>query len=129
MIDSPPAEVPAPEVMPPERRGVHIGGRRITPGVVAGILVAIAMIGSAGYIVYVITQVEDEQINLLGYGFAVLGASFVAIAIGCVVAIWRAAMRARVGRAFALAIVGGIAGLIAIACFAFTAIAAMLGVS
>ena len=88
---------------------------------------AIALIGSAGYVVYVVTQVEDEQIQLLGYGFGVMGASFAAIAIGALVAIWRAASRACSGRALVLAIVGGVAALFAIGCFTFTALALLVG--
>jgi len=89
--------------------------------------VTIALIGSLAYIVYVVTQVQDEQIQLLGYGFGILGASFAAIAVGAVVSIWRAASRARTGRALAIAIVGGVAGMLAIGCFAFTAISLMVG--
>jgi hypothetical protein len=110
--------------MPQPRRGLYVGPLKITPAVV---LVSIALIGSAAYVLYVVTQVEDEQIQLLGYGFGVLGASFAAIAVGAVVAIWRAASRARSRRALVLAIVGGIAGLIAIGCFTFTALALLVG--
>ena len=110
--------------MPQPRRGLYVGPLKITPAVV---LVAIALIGSAAYVLYVVTQVEDEQIQLLGYGFAVLGASFAAIAIGAVVSIWRAASRARTRRALVLAVVGGVAGLIAIGCFTFTALALLVG--
>jgi len=110
--------------MPQPRRGLYVGPLKITPAVV---LVAIALIGSAAYVLYVVTQVEDEQIQLLGYGFAVLGASFAAIAIGAVVSIWRAASRARTRRALVLAIVGGVAGLFAIGCFTFTALALLVG--
>jgi len=109
---------------PPPRRGRYIGPLRITPAVV---LVAIAIVGSVAFIVYVVFRVEDEQIPLLGAGFGVLGACFMAIAIGSLVGMWRAASRARTGRAFGLAIVGGIAGLVAIGCFTFTAIATLVG--
>jgi hypothetical protein len=44
-----------------------------------------------------------------------------------VVAIWRAASRARSRRALLLAIVGGLAGLFAIGCFTFTALALLVG--
>jgi len=130
VIDRPPAQGPAPSEIPQPpseivepRRGPHIGPLKITPAVV---LVAIALVGSLAYIVYVVTQVEDEQIPLLGAGFGVLGASFAVIAIGTLVGMWRAASRTRTGRAFGLAIVGGIAGLLAIACFTFTAVALLL---
>jgi len=96
---------------------------RITPAVV---LVAVAIVGSVAFILYVVFRVEDEQIPLLGAGFGVLGASFATIAIGSVVEMWRAASRARTGRAFTLAIVGGIAGLVAIGCFTFTALSTLV---
>ena len=122
-VPTPPAQTP-PEQTPPPRRGRYIGPLRITPAVV---LVAIAIVGSVAFIVYVVFRVEDEQIPLLGAGFGVLGACFMAIAIGSLVGMWRAASRARTGRAFGLAIVGGIAGLVAIGCFTFTAIATLVG--
>ena len=129
MIDRPPAQGPAPSPIPPPRDGAYLGRLRITPGVISSVLVGIALLGSIAYIAYVVLKVEDEQIQLLGYGFAVLGASFAAIALGCVLEIWRAARRARTGRALALAVIGGLAGLAAIGCFSFTAIATMLGAS
>jgi hypothetical protein len=91
------------------------------------VLVGIALVGSLAYIAYVVTQVEDEQIELLGYGFGFLGASLAAIAVGALLEMWRAASRARAGRAMGLAILGGAAGLLAIACFTFTAVATMVG--
>jgi hypothetical protein len=124
VIDRPPAQGPSPSLAPPVRRGLYIGPLKITPALV---LVAVALIGSAAYVAYVVTQVEDEQIQLLGYGFGVMGASFAAIAIGAVIAIWRAASRARTRRALVLAIVGGVAGLLAIGCFTFTALALLVG--
>ena len=125
MIDRPPAQGPvsppdAPAAVPPRRLS-------ITPLTVAAVLVGVALIGSAAYILYVITQVEDEQIGLLGAGFGVMGASFAAIAVGTLFGMWRAASRARGRRAFGLAIVGGIAGLLAIGCFTFTALALLVG--
>jgi hypothetical protein len=134
VIDRPAAQGPAPapaqEPVPaqeptrsPQRRGPYIGPLKITPAVV---LVAIALIGSAAFVLYVTFRVEDGQIPLLGAGFGVMGACFAAIAIGSLVEMWRAASRARAGRALALAIVGGGAGLIAIGCFTFTALATMV---
>ena len=107
----------------PRRRGLYLGPLKITPAVV---LVAIALIGSAAFIAYVTLRVEDGQIPLLGAGFGVMGACFATIAIGSLVEMWRAASRARAGRALALAIIGGIAGLIAIGCLTFTALATMV---
>jgi hypothetical protein len=101
----------------------------VTPLTIAAALVLIALVGSAAYIVYVVTQVEDGQIELLGAGFGVMGASFAAIGLGTLFGMWRAASRARGRRAFTLAIVGGIAGLLAIGCFTFTALALLVGKS
>ena len=70
--------------------------------------------------------VDEEQIPLLASGFVVLGASFAAIAIGALVGMWRAASRAAGGRALALAIVGGLAGMAAIGCFTVTALSALV---
>jgi hypothetical protein len=102
---------------------LYLGPLKITPAVV---LVAIALVGSAVFILYVTFRVEDEQIPLLAAGFGVMGACFAAIAVGTIFEMWRAASRARAGRALALAIVGGVAGLIAIGCFTFTALATMV---
>jgi hypothetical protein len=134
VIDRPPAQgsaqasAPAQAATPPSppiapRRGLYVGPLKITLPVV---LVAIALLGSAAFILYVTFRVEDEQIPLLAAGFGVMGACFAAIAIGTLIEMWRAASRARAGRALGLAIVGGIAGLIAIACFTFTALATMV---
>jgi Na+-transporting NADH:ubiquinone oxidoreductase subunit NqrE len=134
VIDRPPAQGPAQASFPPEtatpppppvapRRGLYLGPLKITLPVV---LVTLALLGSAAFIVYVTFRVEDEQIPLLAAGFGVMGACFAAIAIGTLVEMWRAASRARGGRALGLAIVGGIAGLIAIGCFTFTALATMV---
>ena len=99
---------------------------KLTPAV---ILVAVALLGSAAYVAYVVLKVEDQQIELLGYGFGVLGASFAAIALGSVVEMWKAASRARARRALGLAILGGLAGVAAIGCFTFTVISRLLAAS
>ena len=98
-------------------------GRRIS---IPGIVLALAIIGSIIYIGYVVLKIEDNQIPLMAAGFVVLGASLAAVAIWCVAGIWRAASRARGGRAFLLALVGGVAGVGAIGCFAVAAISALV---
>lgn len=105
------------------RQGRYIGPLRITPAV---IVVALGFIGSVAFLGYVVLAIDEEQIPLLAAGFVVLGASFAATAVGAVLGMWRAASRAAGGRALALAIVGGVAGIAAIGCFTVTALAAMV---
>jgi membrane-bound metal-dependent hydrolase YbcI (DUF457 family) len=90
------------------------------------IVVTLAMIGSLAYIGYVVLRVRDNQIPLLAYGFVVLGASFAAIAVGSLIGMWRAASRSRAGRAFALAIFGGLAALAAIGSFTVAALSTLV---
>ncbi len=86
----------------------------------------LALLGSAIFVGYVTVAVDDNQIPLLGAGFGVMGLSFAAIAVGALFAMWRAASHARAGRALAMAIVGGVAGLAAIGCLTFTVLGTML---
>jgi len=103
---------------------IVIGPLRLTP---IQLVVAAAFIGSSAFILYAILRVRDStQIPMMSSGFAILGVSFVAIAVGALINLWRAAMRVRMGRAVGLAIVGGFAGLAAIGCFTVAVILAML---
>lgn len=111
------------ESAPAPRTGPHVGPLRITLAVV---VVGLALVGSLAYLGWVVLAVDEDQIPLLAGGFVVLGASFAAIAIGALAGMWRAASRAEGGRALALAIVGGVAGMAAIGCFTVTALSAML---
>jgi len=117
---------PAPAAAPPPRQGPHVGPIPITA---VNLLIALGVVGSLVWIAYVVAAIDEEQIPLLAAGFAVLGASFVAIAISALVEMWRAASRARGGRALALAIVGGLSGLAAIGCFTVTALSALVWTS
>ena len=105
------------------REGRYIGPLRITPAV---IVVALAFVGSLLFIGWVVIAVDEEQIPLLASGFVVLGASFAAIAVGTLLGMWRAASRAKGRRAVLLAIVGGLAGVAAIACFTVAALSALV---
>lgn len=105
------------------REGRYIGPLRITPAV---IVVALAFVGSLLFIGWVVIAVDEEQIPLLASGFVVLGASFAAIAVGTLLGMWRAASRAKGRRALLLAIVGGLAGMAAIACFTVAALSALV---
>ncbi len=97
---------------------------RLTP---IQLVVGVAFLGSSAFIVYAILRVRDQtQIPMLSSGFAILGLSFVAIAVGALINLWRASIRARMGRAMGLAIVGGMSGLAAIGCFTAAVILALL---
>jgi hypothetical protein len=98
-------------------------GRRIS---IPGIVIGLTMVASILFIGYVVLRVEDNQIPLMATGFVVLGASLAAVALWCVIGIWRSASRARGGRAFALAIVGGLAGIGAIGCFTVAALSSLV---
>ncbi len=111
-----------PPVQPPAKRtrpGRWIGPIPITP---VSVVVALVLLGSLVFIVYVTLKVHDNQIPLLAGGFVAFGAAWAAIAVGALLGMWRAASWARTGRATALAIVGGICGLGAIGCFSIAAV-------
>jgi len=114
-------EGPGSESAPAQRRraGRWIGPLRITPAVV---VVALVLVGSLVFIGYVMVNVHDGQIPLLAVGFVAFGAGWVGVAIWALIGMWRAASYARTGRATALAIVGGMAGLAAIGSFAVSAL-------
>jgi len=89
-------------------------------------VIGLTMVGSAAFIVWGLVNVQDDQIPLLAYGFVVLGASFGALAVASLVAMWRAASRSRAGRALLLAIIGGLSALAAIGCFTASALLALV---
>ncbi len=108
------------------RRGVYLGPLRVTLPLV---LVLLVMVGSAAFLAWALLNPRDDQIPLMAIGFVALGASFAAIAIGSLVGMWGAASRTRGGRAFVLAIIGGMAGLAAIGAFTATALLLMVSSS
>jgi len=103
--------------------GRRLGRVRLTP---VRIVVALVLLGSLAYIAYVVAAIRDDQIPLLGAGFAALGLSFGAITVDALVGMWREASRAEGGRAFVLASIGGLAGLAAIGSFAITALSMLV---
>ena len=101
-----------------------IGSFRLTP---MRVVVALAFIGSSAFILFAVLRVRDtSQIPMLSTGFAILGLSFAAMAVGALIGLWRAALRRQLGRALGLAILGGLLGLAAIGCFTGTVIFALL---
>lgn len=111
---------------PPPARPRRAGGLRSAILSVPGVVVGLALLGSVAFIAYVVAAVSENQISMLAAGFAALGATFVAIAIWSLVAMWRAASRADGGRASGLAIFGGLAGLGAIGCFAVAVVMSLV---
>ncbi len=104
------------------------GTRRIgpIPITVTGVLIVIALLGSLVYLGYAVTVRDASQIPLLASGAVVLGIVFAAVAFVGARAAWRSSIGGRDGRAFAHALVGGIASLVAAACFAGAFILATL---
>lgn len=98
-------------------RGLHVGPIAVTLPL---LVVLVVLVGSLVFIGWVVLNANDDQFRLLAVGFVALGASFVAIAVGSLTGMWRAASRAQGGRSFALALVGGLAGLAAIGSFSVT---------
>jgi hypothetical protein len=95
--------------------GMRLGPIPINP---TGVLIAVALVGSLVYLAFTITVRDASQIPLLASGAVVLGLVFVAIAVVGARATWRSSVRGRDARAFAHALVGGIAALVAAGCFA-----------
>ena len=95
--------------------GTRLGPIPITA---TGVLITIALIGSLAYLAFALTVRDASQIPLLASGAVVLGIVFAAIAVVGARATWRSSVHGRDARAFAHAIVGGLAALAAAACLA-----------
>jgi hypothetical protein len=96
------------------------------PITVTGVLIAIALVASLAYLLYAVTVRDASQIPLLASGAVVLGLVFAGIAFVGARAAWRSSVGGHDGRAFAHALVGGIAALVAAACFAGAFILALV---
>jgi hypothetical protein len=95
---------------------LHVGPIRVSP--VLAVLV-VAFLGSLAYIAYAILRVEDDtQIPMVTSGTAVLGLVFAAVSVGAGIRMWRAWQDRLQGQTVLFAIAGGIAGMIALGCFA-----------
>lgn len=109
------------------REGLHLGPVRITP---TRVILLVAVVGSVGYLAYAVTVRDATQIPMLASGAAVLGLVFAALAVAGAIATVRAARDDRPAASVGAAIFGGIAGVVAFACFAAAAVLALLwGVS
>jgi hypothetical protein len=107
------------------RRGLHVGRLRITA---TRVTVAIALVGSIAFLLYAITVRDPGQIPLLSTGSFVLALVFAGLAVAGAVSTYRAGKYGQGGRAFAMAVLGGIAGVIAFGCFAAAVILALVWV-
>jgi hypothetical protein len=104
--------------------GPHLGPLRITP---VRTVLAIAFVGSLAYIAYAILRVEDAaQIPMVTSGTAVLGIVFAALSVGGAIRMWRAWQDRLQGRTILFAMLGGIAGMIALGCFAGALVLALV---
>jgi len=95
--------------------GPRIGPIRITP---TRVVLLVALVGSLAYLAFAITVRDASQIPMLSSGAAVLGIVFGALAVLGAVSTYRAGTDGRSGQAFTLAVLGGIAAMIAAGCFA-----------
>lgn len=113
-----------PPATPRHGRGLRLGPIAITP---FNVLVAALFVASPGVMLYAIASVKDEgQVTLLELGSVGMIVAFTLVAMASLRAMWQAAGMARSGRAMALAIVGGLAGIGAIGSLAVTLILALV---
>ena len=105
------------------RRGLHIGPLDITP---TRVTLFIALVGSMAFLAYAITVRALAQIPLLASGSAVLGIVFGALALSGVVGSVQAGRGGSGGRAFAMALGGGIAAVISAGCLAGALVLALV---
>ena len=97
------------------RGGPHVGSVRLTP---TRVVLALAIVGALAYIAFALTVRDASQLPMLSSGAAILGIVFAALAVSGGVSMWRAGRVGATRRAIALAIAGGVAGMIAAGCFA-----------
>jgi hypothetical protein len=105
------------------RFGVDLGPVRLTPMVV---VLVIALLGSLGYVAFALTVRDTTQIPMLVSGAFVLGIVFIALAVAGAMRTYRAGVEGRGGRAFGLALGGGVAAMIGFVCFALAIIGALV---
>ena len=102
---------------PPIRLRAFLTPTRVT--------LVVALVGSLLFLLYAITVRDPSQIPLLASGLAVLGIVFAALALAGAIGTYRAGLEGRGGRALVLAVLGGIAAVIAFGCFSAAVILAL----
>jgi hypothetical protein len=108
----------APAAGPRRRRRRLITPTRVT--------LFIALVGSVAFLLYAVTVRDTSQIPLLASGLAVLGIVFSALALSGARGAMSAGRDGSGGRAFAMALSGGIASVIAFGCFGAAIVLAMV---
>ncbi len=103
--------------------GPYIGPVRVTP---TRVTLAIALGGSTVFILYGLVARDATQIPTLCAGFAVYGIVFAALALAGAVGTYRTAQTGDAARSFTLALLGGIAALIAAGSFALAIVLALV---
>jgi hypothetical protein len=110
---------------PPDQngRGPYAGPVRITP---TRVVLVVALVGSLVYVAFALTVRDASAIPMLSSGAAVLGIVFVALAVAGAVETYRAGAVGLYRRAFGLAVLGGLAAMIAAGCFAGAIVLALV---
>jgi drug/metabolite transporter (DMT)-like permease len=90
------------------------------------IAIAVALVGSAGLVIYAFLKRDSSQIPLLATAAAIFGIVLVVLALSGAAATYRAAREGRAGRAMVLALAGGVAAIAAAAALAFATILGLL---
>ncbi|MHB8460031.1 MAG: hypothetical protein ACYDAK_12750 [Candidatus Limnocylindrales bacterium] len=101
----------------------RVGRVEVTP---TRAILTIAVAGSVGFVAYTLTIRDANQIPLLAAGFAVLGIVFSALAIIGATETYRSATEGRTARALGVAILGGLAAVVAFGCFAGAIVGALV---
>jgi len=106
------------------RSRLHLGPILITP---VRTVLAVVFFGSLAYIAWAILKVEDSaQIPMVTSGIAVLGLVFVALSVGGAIRMWQAWQANWQGQTVLFALLGGIAGMLALGCFAGALVLALV---
>jgi hypothetical protein len=106
------------------RDGRYLGPIEITP--IRAVL-GIAFFGSLAYIGIAIVFVNDSaQLPMVTSGLAVLGLVFASLSLGGAIRMWRAWQDGSQASTFVFALLGGVAGMIALGCFAGTLVLALV---
>ncbi len=102
----------------------HVGPVAVTP---FRIILGVVFVGALGYIAWAIVNVDDSaQIPMVTSGMAVLGLAFTALSAAGALRMWQASRANAQGQAVLFALLGGIAGMAALGCFAGTLVLSLV---